>query len=224
MDGRFGAALAMGADLLVVGAPEEGVAKAGAAYRFEYIANSDTFLAPTAIVSSIAAADNRFGSAVAISGSAIVIGSPKASTTFGAFSGAASLFRRPSPGGAVIESVIFVPDAGTDQGSGQSVSTNGEIIVVGAPAADDGLGKGQGRVYVYELKPSYTGPESPMQQLLGIGTATGDNFGSSVSVNTRRAIVGSPLRDLVLENATPLIDVGQGDPFILDAVFKSGFE
>jgi len=220
--GRFGTALAMNSSLLVVGAPGEGVnpnSRSGAAYAFSYVAN--TFGAPTAIPNSLLQAGGNFGASVAINGDVIVIGCPGVNTT-GLKSGAALVYR-PSPGGAIIEQNVLLPNAGANQESGASVATNGDSIIVGAPDQLDGLGR-SGSVYVYRVNAGISPPQSPTQKLIGIGTRPGDNYGKAVSMNGQRAVVGSPLHDVVLSNNTSVLDAGQGHPFILDAIHLDGFQ
>ena len=219
-NGRFGAAIAMGPSILIVGAPEEGVLKPGASYRFRFIANE--FSVPTPLPNSISQPNGLFGASVAISGDVIVVGSPGANS-MGEKSGAV-LFYRPSPGGQVVEGSVFIPNSGVDQRAGTSVATNGDIVIVGAPGANDGLGAGQGRVYVYPVRSTFPAQQPPIQQLRGIGTQADDRYGTAVSIDRKQAIVGTPLHDLVLTNSPSLLDVGQGDTFVLDVVFRNAFE
>jgi len=220
--GRFGAALAMSGSLLVVGAPGEGTIptpKGGSAYSVRDLANS--FGPPAAFPNSRLQADGNCGSSVAIKGDVIVVGCPGINT-MGLNSGAVLLYR-PSPGGAIIEQTILLPATGANQGSGTSVATNGDLVIVGAPDKSDGSG-GSGSVYVYQVKPGVVAPQAPMQKIIGIGARSGDNYGKAVSMNSQQAIVGSPLYDVVLSNNSSILDVGQGDPFVLDAIQRDGFE
>ena len=194
--------------------------KAVAAYAARFLSNQFTFL--TALPNSISQADGLFGKSVAVSGDVIVVGSPGANS-MGLKSGAV-LFYRPSPGGAIIESAVFVPNSGADQLAGSSVATNGDIVIVGAPGANDGLGANQGRVYVYPVKSTFPAQQPPIQQLRGISTQADDRYGTAVSIDRKQAIVGTPLHDLVLTNSPSPLDVGQGDTFVLDVVFRNAFE
>lgn len=223
VNGRFGEALAMGIDMLVIGAPREGASEAGAAYRFDY-ASGQFQPSPRIVSSSAAPAGDRFGSAIAVNGPLILIGAPGEDTLAGVGSGAVRRYRRPSPGGSVIESGILLPSSGSEQASGSSVATNGDIILVGAPNANDGQGAAQGRVYVYDVKANFAPQELPSRQLNGIGTSEGDTFGKAVSVNRQQAIVGVPLSDLEVPGAPSILDAGQGNSFLLDTVFRDRFE
>jgi hypothetical protein len=220
--GRFGEALAVNDSMLVVGAPKEGAggSQEGAAYSFGVI--GDTFSAPQSLSTLIQQSNQRFGSSVALSGTTIVVGSPGTDTAAGVGSGAATVYQ--PVGNAVQPQTMLLPDVGAAQGSGGSVAANGDVIVVGAPDADDGEGAGQGVAYTYPIKVDYSNTETALQKLRSRGGRGNDRFGRAVSIGQRQIVVGTPLRDLILANNAELTDVGQGDPFVLERVFKSGFE
>jgi hypothetical protein len=222
VNGYFGAALAMDTNALVVGAPQEGNSQSGAAYLIAYIAQ--TFLAPQGIPSSILQPGNKFGTSVAASGGTVVIGAPGTTTSAGMNTGAAGVYSLEQTPPTPVPRTILIPQPGTGQGAGTSVATNGDIIAVGAPNSDEGAGPGQGRVYAYVTKPVYATNETPKQKLKGAGGKPNDKFGSEVSISQRQIVVGSPLRSLVLSDNTVINQAGQGDPFLLDGVFRNGFE
>ncbi len=225
-DGRFGDAIAMDDVALVVGAPQEGAnnSQAGAAYLIDYIAS--TFQGPQPILDALLQqAGNKFGTSVAISGGVAVVGAPGADTSAGSNSGAAGAYTidqsPPVPGPLT----TLIPQAGDDQGAGSAVATNGEIIAVGAPGLLTGIGPTYpGKVFAFQLRPTPTQAVALKQTLRGAGGRAGDRFGREVSINRREIVVGAPLRSLVVNGAPPVPQVGQGDPFIIDGVFRSGFE
>ena len=74
---------------------------------------------------------------------------------------------------------------------GTSIAISGDYAIVGAPREDDPA-TDAGAAYIF--KKIYGGPNRwmPIQKLIGIGSTTGDLFGSSVSIDGDRAIVGAP--------------------------------
>lgn len=225
-DGRFGDAIAMDNVALVVGAPQEGAnnSQAGAAYLIDYIAG--TFQGPQAILDALLQqAGNKFGTSVAISGGVAVVGAPGASTSAGSSSGAAAVYTIEQSPPVPAPLTTLIPQPGNDQGAGTSVATNGEIVAMGAPGLLTGIGPSYpGKVFAFQLRPTPNQVVALKQTLRGAGGRAGDRFGREVSINRREIVVGSPLRSLVVNGAPPVPQVGQGDPFILDGVFRSGFE
>ncbi len=162
---RFGEALAMDGDTMVVGVPEEdsgatgvggneldnSVISSGAAFVF--VRDGATWRQQAYLKSPAPDADDRFGTSVAISGDLIVIGAPEEdSNAIGvggnplnnaaAQSGAAFVYRR--TGGAWQFEAYLKPSntvGGTVGKFGQAVAIDGTTIAVGA-LAEDGTGSG----------------------------------------------------------------------------------
>lgn len=222
-EGRFGDALGAAEGMLVIGAPKEGAqnAQSGAAYMFPVIGG--TVGVPQRLVPSGNQPGDRFGAAVAVSDSVVVVGASDASTSAGVQSGAATVFR-PNDAGTLIELSTLIPAQGAQQGAGAAVATNGDAVIVGAPRATvDGLSQ-RGRVYVYDVKQYYSAVEQPQFILENAGGETNDAFGQAVSANQRQVVAGVPLDDRPIDASTTLIDKGRADPFLLDRILRSGFE
>lgn len=133
--------------------------------------------------------DDRFGSAVALSGDRAIIGMPNDETSENEDVGAAHVYarvngvweleRKFTPGGA---------DAGT--GFGSSVAIDTDIVVVGAPRRDIDALTDAGVAYVYNRNVS-TGAWSLTTILEAGDGAAGDLFGSSVAVFDTYLLVGA---------------------------------
>lgn len=141
-DDRFGERVALDGDTLVVGAPFEDSSAttvdgpdnddapdAGAAYVYERIGTTWSFsgyLKP-----SNGEAGDEFGSAVAVSGDRILVGSPKEDGA----AGAAYLFER---NGATWDQkpILKAPNTGPDDRFGAAVAIHGDVAFVGAPFED----------------------------------------------------------------------------------------
>jgi cysteine-rich repeat protein len=145
----FGAALAMSADLIVVGAPSEDGAQptAGRAYVFQrqspdlptsfpmLLATIDN---PRCLRDSVGCVGDRFGAAVAIVDGQVLIGAPFADGDAGAQDTGVAYVVNPSP---LTITRIENPAQGAFDRFGSSVASGPSGPIIGVP--------GPGRVYVY---------------------------------------------------------------------------
>ncbi len=221
--GAFGSSMDVTPAAVVIGAPQEGSggSQSGAGYVFGVV--GDTFTAPVLFTPPTIQPGDKFGAAIAISGTSIVVGSPGATTAQGNGSGVVTLFRNDNPI-VPVPVTQFVPAPGLAQSSGASVATNGDMVIVGAPQADVGAVSDKGRVYAYKLQPSYPAFVPPVEIVENASGETNDGFGRAVSINKTQMVVGVPFDDLKLHDNSTVADVGRADPFLLDGVFRDGFE
>ncbi|MCW1887007.1 choice-of-anchor D domain-containing protein [Luteolibacter flavescens] len=186
---RFGAAVAIAGDLVVVGAPdsESGASKAGRIRLFD-LGSSDPKTPLATIENPSPAADDAFGSAVAVSGTLFAVGTPGDDT--GAINaGCVHVFNAAAID--LTEPSLFIPNPQPGAGDefGKAVAMSGNLLVVGV-AADDGDGTDSGRAYVFDLAGS--NPATPTRILNNPNPANGDRFGESVSISGTRIAVGAP--------------------------------
>ncbi len=145
----FGWAVDIEFDTAIVGSPMDDTsgADAGAAYTYQrtgVVWNPGGSLSPKGI-----AADDRFGSSVAISGPSVVVGA-LLDDTAGMNAGAAYIFR--DNGFSWYQSLeVVASDAAAGDAFGFAVGISGQTTVVSA-YLDDDLGTSSGATYVYELK------------------------------------------------------------------------
>ncbi len=125
-----------------------------------------------------------FGAAVAGSGDTAVIGSPVRSSE--RKKGSTYVYER-SGSDWTGPFRLRAPSGSRGDQFGKSVAIDGDTIVVGAPADDDGAANG-GAAYVFERE---SGGWSLAQQLLSDDVAPGDAFGISVGVSGDTIVVGS---------------------------------
>ncbi|MFC1610370.1 hypothetical protein ACFL6C_05380 [Myxococcota bacterium] len=191
---RFGAAVSISGDLLVVGAPAEdqGGDRSGAAYLYERNqGGNDRWGEVTKLVRTNPNSYDNFGDSVAVSGDIVLVG---ASGAWGSeeYTGAAFVF----DGSAAWDEVkrLWGSDAEESAGFGNAVSFNADIAVVGASTKGDGWPEtelAEGGAYVF-YRSSDTWPEvkrldSPEPQEWGY-------FGRSVAVSAATLAVGSSQR------------------------------
>lgn len=173
----------------LVGAPGEDTAgpDAGAAYVLERDGCAWSEMAK--LVASDGAAFDRFGSSVALSEDTAVVGAPEDDDA-GSASGAVYVFEL--VGSTWMQTAKLVAsDASAGHRFGTSVSLSGDRIVVGAPLQDS-QGVGAGAAYVFER---FGALWVETAVLVGSDTTFFDNFGTSVTVEGDRALIGAPGND-----------------------------
>jgi hypothetical protein len=189
---NFGFSVAMTGSFLVVGAPTTtdaaGVAQ-GAVYVFE--TRTGTLL--RRLLAPDAAAGDRFGLSVAVSGQYVVVGAPFKDAVagrvyaFNALTGSA--FTIPAPAGLL-----------ANDGYGASVAVSGSLLIAGAPG---GAGA-NGRMVVTDIETATILVSEP-----GAG-----NYGEKVAAHGRFFAVSSP--------AATLSRVGQGTVTVFESTYPTG--
>ncbi len=145
---KFGISVDMDSDAIVVGAywNDDNGSQSGSAYVFRH--DGSDWVEETKLLASDATEFGNFGSSVSISGDAIGVGA------FGeiGFNGAAYVFQYdPDGSGQWIEdSKLIASDGAYQDYFGQSVSIDGDTILVGAYLGD-GNGSDSGSAYVFDL-------------------------------------------------------------------------
>jgi len=181
----FGSSVAIDGSTIVVGAPsdDDGGSNSGSVYVFEK-STWGTYDQVAKLTASDAAANDLFGSSVAIDGATIVIGASSAGT-----GGAVYVFRT-SDGGATYDEVakLTAADAAVEDTFGLSVAIAGDTIVVGAYGDDDG-GSASGSAYVFRTTDGATYVE--VAKLTASDAATADRFGRSVAIDGNTIVVGA---------------------------------
>lgn len=128
------------------------------------------------LVASDAAANHRFGTSVAVSGTTAIVGA------IGNDAGSAYIID------TVTGEELFkltADDAAIGDNFGQSAAISGNIAIIGA-WGDDDAGDNSGSVYLFDTT---TGKQ--LFKLTASDATTGDNFGYAVAISGNTAIVGS---------------------------------
>jgi hypothetical protein len=199
-DGYFGNSVAVGSDLVVVGAPQDnasGVIGAGDAYIF----NSTTGKLIGTLVSPNPQPYALFGNSVAVSGDNVLVGAPFESVTFGGttynFAGRAYVFNLETHSNLTLTNPLIFSGYCSDQIGeycdgyfGWSVAINGSSAVIGAFHEDQMLHSNvqgdAGAAYIFNADDGETvaSLSSPNMQSDGF-------FGYSVSVGGGVVVVGA---------------------------------
>ena len=207
-DAGFGRAVAVHGDTIVVGAYEDdyidpddssnNLTGSGAAYVFTKPANGWADMTQTArLTASDAAADDEFGTSVAVHEDTIVVGAPEEDT--GA-RGSAYIFTKPANGWAgMTETAALRGQLGGDR-FGSSVAVYGATVVVGTP--EEGTND-RGEAYVF-TKRAATGvwddwhnkkANTATAKLTAFDRADNDRFGRAVAMDGDTIVVGAPYND-----------------------------
>ena len=178
----FGSSVAVGSGRIVVGAPLDDIgslANAGSAHIYDLNGGYVGI-----ITHPNAAADDYFGSSVAVGSGRIVVGAYLDNIGIG-LTDAGSAHIYDLNGGYV--GIITHPTAAANDNFGTSVAVGSGRIVVGTYVDDIGIGlTDAGSAHIYDLNGGYVGI------LTHPSAAAFDNFGSSVAVGSGRIVVGVP--------------------------------
>ncbi len=185
---QFGLSVAIGSDVIVVGAPQDddNGSDSGSAYIFN---TSGTQLAK--IKPSDGAALDYFGGKVAVGSGRIVVAA-YGDDDNGSFSGSAYIFNTSGTQLAKIKpsSNTLGVDGGTGDAFGSSIAVGCGRVVIGAH--QDG-NSDQGSVYIFDINGNQINKISHLLTSIG----SGGNFGYSVDVGCGRIVVGAPYYDSV---------------------------
>ena len=185
---RFGAAVAISGDRVLVGAPdsESGASKAGRIRLFD-LGSSDPKSPVATIENPSPAADDGFGSAVAISGSLMAVGTPGDDTS-ASNAGCVYVFDASAADPTIPQRLVPNPEPAPGDEFGKSVAISGNLLVVGV-GSDDGDAADSGRAYVFDLGGAT--PTVPAFVLNNPSPTAGDRFGGAVSIWGSRVVIGA---------------------------------
>jgi hypothetical protein len=139
------------------------------------------------------AANDNFGSTVAIAGDIAIVGAPADDvvTTIAPFTnvnqGSAYVFVR-SGQSWVFQQQLMAADGAANDAFGCSVALSGEMAIIGASGHSVGGNANQGAAYVFTRSGTAW---TQQQQLVAPDGAASDNFGCSVAISGETALVGA---------------------------------
>ena len=192
---QFGRSVGVSGSRAVVGAIEEDGkgSNAGAAYVFER--SGLVWSQKAEIRAADGAANDVLGSAVAISGSTVVLGAPGNSTGADRI-GKAYVFTRqivglPSVYGWLQQAKLKASDGTLKDGFGSSVDIDGDRVVIGAPTSTS-VALGSGSAYTCNRNGSAW---TEAYKLVAIDGAADDLFGTAVAIGNGVVAIGAPHDD-----------------------------
>lgn len=186
-NGEFGSSVSYSNGRAIVGAKgfntNTNTYNQGAVFLFEF--NGTHWYQKQMLIANDMGSYDQFGAAVDISGDRIFIGAPR-KDDIAYNSGVGYMFEY--DGNQWIQSQQLSPDADPSGNNfGYSVSVYGTRLLVGMPRDSDN-GNESGSAYIYELVDNNW---SLMGKILPQDGTNGDLFGSSVSLQSDRAIIGA---------------------------------
>jgi hypothetical protein len=218
----FGVSVAVGGDIVVVGADQATVgakAKQGSAYVFVRPSTGwDHATENAKLIASDGAANDRLGSSVAVSGDAVVVGAHYAAIS-GQARGAAYVFMRPEAGwsGNPSETAkLTAADGAFEDYFGNSVAMDGYTVAAGAYKADISAQADQGSAYVFKVL-----ADEPSQQASSV-TFTGVSAFAMTVGWTPDTGAGSLV--LIREGSAVSAEPVDGTAYTANAAFGSGSE
>lgn len=191
---NFGYSVAIDGDVVVVGAnldDHDGGVNSGSAYIFEKPDGGWTDMTETVkLVGSDTEGNDEFGKSVSVSGDTAVIGAHYDTTGSADLSGSAYVFRKEVPGWTQAAKLTALDPSEHDR-FGLSVAIDGDVVVAGAWADDDG-GTQTGSAYVFDRPSGGWTDMTQTAKLTASDAEAGDHFGWSVAVDGDHVIVGAP--------------------------------
>ncbi len=191
---RFGSAVAIDGDTIVVGAREASVERnelTGAAYV--YVRRGAAWVEQAKLAARDGRAEDWFGSAVSISGDTIVIGASLADISGIHDAGGAYVFVR-SGTNWLEQAKLSADDRAESDRFGASVSIFADRVVAGSFLADLGDATDAGAAYVFERRGSLWAQQA---KLTARDNVSGDWFGAAVSIFEDSLVVGANQADLL---------------------------
>ncbi len=183
---RFGAAVALDRDHLIVGAPFHN--GSGAAWDFTRLHDGQWSR------NAIPGGGGQFGASVSIDGRVAAIGAPFSSPYGSAF---VYLFDI-GTFGAFLEKTLLPPTLPVQNPTlgevrfGASVSLDGETLAIGAPGVDLAAGPDRGNVFVYERNLGGARQWGMAKSLDGLPSEISAGFGESLDLCGNRLLIGAP--------------------------------
>ncbi len=233
--GNYGFAVAIDGNFAVISAISEAtdafgtnlLSNAGAAYILQNI--NGAWVEIKKIVAPDRAAADNFGNTVSISGNVVVIGaSSEDEDALGNVTlqnaGSAYIFGKDVGGTnnwGFLKKLVALDRASSDY-FGQSVSVNGDNIIVGAYAeAEDANGLNSaifaGSAYVFNKDAGGVNNWGQVKKIVASDRAAVDQFGYSVSINGNIAVVGAFQEDQDADGLNTLSNSGSVYVFYKDA-------
>jgi hypothetical protein len=204
---QFGYSVAISGTRVIVGVPYDST---GASYTGSvrvYDLSSATPTVPVLTLNNPApGGSDNFGSAVAISGSLVVVGAALDDTS-ATDAGSAYVFDLSSATPNAPMATLNDPALTANDQFGYSVAISGSRVVVGA-RLDDTSGINSGRAYVYNM--SAVIPTKPTHTLVSPAVSSGAFFGSAVTISDTMVGIGAPQA-----NSAYIFDVSGKSPLLL---------
>ena len=184
---EFGASVAVSGNTAVVGAPFDDDAGNSSGSAYVFVRSGSTWIQQAKLTASDAAASDRFGTSIALSGDTVVVGANRADPEGKTNAGAAYVFvRSGSTWGQ--QAKLTAGDGAAFDRFGRSVAISGDTVVAGANRADLGATTDAGAAYVFVRSDSTWTQQA---KLTASDVEDYDLFGRSTGISGDTIAVGS---------------------------------
>ena len=193
----FGQSVATQGDRMVVGCPNDDAAAhdGGSVHVWRFDPTIGDWVFAQQLFASDAQYGANFGWSVALDGDLIVVSALGQSTSLGAYSGQAYVFRYDATSKSWKEEQKLLPSIGkTNDEFGKSVAVRGDRILIGASSSDTPAGNDSGCAFVYR----YQDPTTKWVEearLIDANAAMDDHAGRAVALDGVTAVVSRSLAD-----------------------------
>jgi hypothetical protein len=182
---RFGGAVAISGDTLVVGADSDGDVGTDSGSVYVFVRDGGVWTQQAKLTAADGAQYDHFGSSVTISGNTVVVGAPW-DQDHGWYSGSAYVFARTGTLWSQ-QAKLTADDAEAKDWFGSSVAISGSTLFVGAEGDDHGDWH-YGSVYVFGRSGSNWTQQA---KLIPAHAEAHDSFGSSMAISGDTLVVGA---------------------------------
>lgn len=185
---NFGYAVAISGNRIVVGAylDSTGATSAGTVYVYDLTTPSPTVPVLTLNKPAPILAEDRFGNAVGISGTYIVVGAYQSGASD---VGSAYIYSLTSLTPTTPIATLNNPTPLSSAWFGSSVAISGSRVVVGASGNDVGAAAFAGQAFIYDA--ASPTPAAIVHTINNPAAAAFDSFGASVSISGTRVVIGA---------------------------------
>jgi len=219
----FGKTVAISGDYAIIGASDKKIGAnffQGKVYIFKR--TGTTWAQQAGITPADAAADDKFGQSVSLSGDYAIISADEKTIAGNNRQGKVYIFKR-SGTNWTEQAGLLASDATANDRFGKSVSISGNYAIVGASNKTVGTLIGQGKVYVFKRNNTNWIQEAGFTSL---DSAALFGFGQSVSISGDHAVVscagGLPSSGSAIFNGDAFLFKRSGTNWFQQATFSSG--
>jgi hypothetical protein len=186
---RLGTSVSLFDEYALVGVPGDDDHGFGSGAAYVFMRDGENWVEQDKLTADNGAAGDLLGTSVCLSGVYALIGAP-GNDDHGSESGAAYMFKRDGVTWNETQK-LTAGDGAAEDAFGDSVSIDGEHLVVGAPGDDD-HGSGSGSAYIFN--PDGAAWSQQGKLTAGNGSAE-DRFGSCVAISSSDVLVGAAKAD-----------------------------
>jgi len=184
----YGFSVAISGDIAVVGAiyDDDQDPNEGAVYVYKLDKNTDKWIFSQKLYANDASESSLFGYSISISDNNLIVGAAHEREN-GSFGGSVYIYKKRDDGWGDCQKISAYDGKQGDQ-FGYSVSISDNYALVGAKTSSDCAGNNSGSVYFYKKnETSY----SFIQKVCASDADYNDQFGCSVSINDKYAVIGA---------------------------------